>query len=308
MPATNCTANTSRRHRYAFSASGSTSLANRFAPISFSMKSTTNLAKDEGNNGLLHSRNEDYVIDKTAVSGSVSFNVRPLDMTWCLPLILGTSFTGNAIKAGAQCPFFRVGHVDDVLATLYTYVDCSVAKATFSSSDAQGGLLQLAMDIEACQSNQGAAAGFPALNLPTQPVLSHSFSTLTVNGIVRRMKDVQVVIDNQLLTDGYYNSRHRGDNPSDGQMIQLIHTSPFDSADELAYTNLTGSVSASLAYTNGPVSVTFDFPSLRFIAPEPEVGGRGSRVMNQYTWEACLATAADPATATPLTITVDSVI
>jgi hypothetical protein len=69
MPANNCTANVSRRHRYAFSNSAGTTLANRIAALSFGLRSTTNYAKDEGVNGLLHSRNEDYVIDKTAVSG-----------------------------------------------------------------------------------------------------------------------------------------------------------------------------------------------------------------------------------------------
>lgn len=309
MPANNCTANVSRRHQYAFSASAGTTLAHRIAALGFGMRSTTNYAKDEGVNGLLWSRNEDYAIDKTAVAGPVSFNVRPADMRWCLPLILGTAFSGNDILAGAQCPFFRVGHLDSVQNIMYTYTDCSVAKATFSSSDAQGGLLQLAMDIEASQSTQTAGGGWPVLSLATQQPLIHSTSSLTVNGAAaRRMKDVSVVIDNQLLTDGYYNAQFRGDSPSDGQMIQLTYTSPFDEASDLALTNLTNSVAATLVYISGTTSMTFTFPALRFIAPEPEVGGRGSRVMNTYTFEACLAAGADPATASPLTITLDDTV
>ena len=309
MPATNCTANVSRRHRFAFSSSGASVLSNRIAPLGFSMKSATSYAKDEGMNSGPWIRNEGFVIDKTAVAGSVSWNVRPAEMRWALPLILGGSFTADTIKAQPQCPFFRIGHLDEVVSRLYTYVDCSVSKATFSSNDAAGGLLQVALDIEACQSTQGLASTWPAgLTLSSQQPLVHSTSTLTLNGVARRMKDVQVVIDNQLITDGYFNSRYRGDNPSDGQMIQLVHTSPFDDADDLALTNLTGSVSATLVYTAGTTSLTFQFPALRYIAPEPEISGRGSRVTNQYTWEAALATGADPSTDSPLTITLDDVL
>jgi hypothetical protein len=305
MPANNCTANTTRRHQFAFSSSGSTTLVNRVAALSFGLKSNTNYAKDEGVSGLLWNRNEDFVIDKTEVSGPVSFNVRPADARWFLPLILGTAFATNVIKAGAQCPFFRVGHLDSIQNIMYTYIDCSVAKATFSSSDAAGGLLQLALDIIACQSTQGVGSGWPTMSLQSQQPLAHSSSTLTLNGQATRIKDAQVVIDNQLITDGFFNSRYRGDNPSDGQLIQLTHTSPWDSASDQALTNLTGSVSATLVYSAPTMSITFDFPALRAIPAEPEVGGKGSRVTNQITWEACLATGADPATASPLTITLD---
>lgn len=308
MPANNATANTSRRHQFAFSSSGATTLANRISALNFGLKSNTNYAKDEGVSGLLHSRNEDFVIDKTEISGPVSFNVRAADMRWCLPLILGTTFATNTIRAGAQAPFFRVGHLDSIQNIMYTYIDCSVAKATFSSSDAMGGLLQLAMDIVACQSTQSSGGTWPTMNLGVQQPMVHSTSTLTLNGVATRIKDVQVVIDNQLLTDGFYNSRYRGDNPSDGQLIQLIHTSPWDGVSDQALTNLTGSVSATLVYTAGTTSLTFDFPALRAIPAEPEVGGKGSRVTNQITWEACLATGADPATASPLTITLDDVV
>ncbi len=309
MPANNCTGNVSRRHKFAFSSSGSATLANRIAPLGFSMKSSTSYAKDEGITGSPWIRNESFVIDKTAVSGSVSWNVRAAEMRWALPLILGGSFTADTIKAQPQCPFFRIGHLDEVIGKLFTYIDCSVSKATFSSSDAAGGMLQLAMDIEACQSSQGLSSLWPSgLTLSSQQPMVHSTSTLTLNGVARRIKDVQVVIDNQLMTDGYFNSRYRGDNPSDGQSIQLVHTSPFDDADDLALTNLTGSVSATLLYTAGTTSMTFQFPALRYIAPEPEIGGRGSRITNQYTWEAALANGADVATDSPLTITLDDVV
>jgi hypothetical protein len=305
MPATNCTANTPRLHQYAFSASGGTTFATRIAALNFGLKSTTNYAKDEGNNGTLWSRNEDFVIDKTAVAGPVSFNPRPNQLRAILPLILGGTFATNTIKVAPTCPFYRVGHLDNsTIAQVYSYIDCVTSKATFSSSSAQGGMLNLAMDIEACQSSRAAVGTWPTLTLSTQQPFVHSQSALTVNGVVQRISDASIVIDNQLIVDEFYNSRYRGDMPQDGQMIQLTHTSPFDTADDLAMLDLTGAVAGSMVYTAGPFSLTFTFPALRLIPSEPDIGGRGQRVTNSYTWEAVLADGAD-STAAPLTVTLD---
>ena len=304
MPANNCLSNTPRRHQYAFSNTAGSTYVNRVAASNFGMKTTKTYAKDTGNNGTLWSRDEDYVRDRTAIAGNVAFAPRASDMRWALPLILGTAFTGNAIKAGAQCPFFKVGHLDSVIDIVYNYIDCATSKATFSSSDSQGGTLGLSWDIETATSSQSASSGWPVLTLATQQPFVHAQSVVNVNGVVKRVKDVSIVIDNQLQTDNYFNSLTRGDFPSDGQLIQLTHTSPFDDADDLALTNLSASVTGSVVYTNGALSLTFTFPCLRYIGMEPDVGARGSRVVNQYTWEACLAAAAT-STDSPLTITLD---
>jgi hypothetical protein len=301
----NCTANTPRRHQYAFSAAGGTTFTTRFAALNFGLKATTNLAKDEGNNGKLWSRDEDFVIDKTAIAGPVSFNPRPNQLRAILPLITGGTFSTNTIKTAPSCAFYRVGHLDDsTISQVYSYIDCVTSKTTFSSSSAQGGLLNVAMDIEACTNSRGAVGTWPTLSLSTQQPFVHSSSTLTVDGNAHRMSDASIIIDNQLIIDQYFNSRYRSDMPQDGQMIQLTHTSPFDSADDLALLDLTGSVAASLVYTAGTMSVTFSFPALRLIPSEPDIGGRGQRVMNSYTWDAVLEAAADD-TKCPLTITLD---
>lgn len=301
---TNCTANTPRRHQYAFTAAGSTTYTTRIAALNFGLKATTNYAKDEGNNGRLWSRDEDFVIDKTAVAGPVSFNPRPNQLRTILPLILGGSFSSNVIKASALCPFYRVGHLDSTVEQVYNYIDCITSKATFSSSSAQGGMLNLAMDVEACQNSRGAVGTWPTLALSTQQPFVHSQSTLTINSVDYRVSDASVVIDNQLIVDQYFNSRYRTDMPQDGQMIQLTHTSPFDNSDDLELLDLTGSVSGSLVYTAGTMSVTFTFPALRLIPSEPDIGGRGQRVTNSYTWEAVLEAGSDD-TDCPLTITLD---
>lgn len=301
----NCLANTPRRHQFGFSDSAGSTIVNRIAASNFTLKTTSTYAKDNGNNGTLWSRDEDYVKDRTAVGGNVAFIPRPSDMRWALPLILGTAFATNTIKAGPQCPFFRVGHLDSVIDIVYNYVSCATSKATFSSSDAAGGLLNLSWDIETGTSNQAASGTWPVMTLATQQPFVHAMSVLTVNSVARRIKDVQVVIDNQLMTDQWFNSYARGDFPSDGQMIQLIHTTPHDLAADLTLANLTGSTTASLVFTNGALSLTFTFPCLRFLPSEPEVGARGSRVTNQYTWEACLVAGGDPAVDSPLSITLD---
>jgi Phage tail tube protein len=177
-----------------------------------------------------------------------------------------------------------------------------------SSSDSTGGTLQVSIDVEAASSNKSASSGWPALTLATQQPFVHSHSVLIINGVARRIKDCSVSIDNKLLVDEFYNSRSRGDFPSDGQLITLTHSTPFDTADDVALTNLTAGVAGSLVYTNGTVSLTFTFPNLRYLAPEPEIGQRGSRVMNTYTWIAGLAPGGDPVVNPPLTCVLDDTI
>ncbi len=53
MTATNCTANVSRKHLYAYSASGGTTLANRIAALGFNVIPRETTIKAQGVNGLI---------------------------------------------------------------------------------------------------------------------------------------------------------------------------------------------------------------------------------------------------------------
>jgi hypothetical protein len=308
MAATNCTANVPRRHQYAFSTSGQTALSKRVSATNWGLKSTTTPSVDNGNTGLLWTRADDYVIDRTKVSGQVVLNPRPADLLWMLPIITGGTFSGAAIKPAPTCPFFRCGRYDATpgINSVFTYVDCVTSKAVFSSSDAAGSLLQLAWDIESKQMARSAANTWPTgMTFDTTQPFVHAGSVLNLAGNEHRIKDISITIDNMLMVDEFYNSRYREDFPQDGQKFTLAHTSPFDLSTDLALLDVVTSVSAQVTYTNGNTSIVFDFPALRAYPTEPAVGNRGSRVTNQITWEACLATGAG-ANDTPVTITVDA--
>ena len=302
---TNCTANVPRQSLCAFSVAGSTTLSKLVSFRNFGLRSVTSYAKDDGNNGTLWSNTQDYQVDKTVVNGNIDLVPRPNDLRWLLPLISGGTFSTNDIKPAPSCPFFRVGRNDRILSKQFVYQNCVVGNATLASNDATNGLLTLSMNIEASQMVRSSNSGWPAgMSLSTQQPFVHGQSVLTLNGVTRRIKDVSVNFDNQLMTDEFYNSRYRSDFPQDGQLITLTHTSPFDTADEEALLDLTTGVSATLVYTSGGMSLTFTFPCLRAIPAEPAIGGRGSRVTNQITWEACVDSAGSPSDA-PLLITLD---
>lgn len=302
---TNCTANVPRKSLVAFSVAGSTTLSKLVTFRNFGLRSVTSYAKDDGSNGTLWSNTQDYQIDKTVVNGPIDLVPRPNDLRWLLPLITGGTFSTNDIKPAPSCPFFRVGRNDTILSKQFVYQDCVVGNATLSSNDGTNGLLALSMNIEAAQMARSSNSGWPSgMSLSTQQPFVHRQSVLTLNSVARRIKDVSVTFDNQLMTDEFYNSRYRTDFPQDGQLITLTHTSPFDTADEEALLDLTAGVSATLVYTSGGMSLTFTFPCLRAIPAEPGVGARGSRVTNQITWEACVDSAGTPSDA-PLLITLD---
>ncbi len=95
--------------------------------------------------------------------------------------------------------------------------------------------------------------------------------------------------------------------PSDGQKITLTHTSPFDDSVDEGLLDTATSVAATIVYTSGPYSLTFYFPALRGIPSEPDIGGKGSRVLNQCVWEATRKAGASPADS-PLLITLDDTV
>lgn len=309
MAATNCTANVSRKHVYAYSNSGNTTLANRIAALSFGLVPSESNIKAQGVNGLIFSKAEDYVADKIACSGPVNFEVRPNHLRWFLPLVFGTAFSSNIIKLGPSCPFFRVGHLDNQLEDVTTFVDCATSRLTFQSSSSGGGILTANHEIEASNYTTGNVASWPSgLTLSAQQPLVHNQSSLTINGNAVKFNDVQIVIDYGLMTDEYYNSQTREDFPSDGVNVQLIFTAKYDGANERALTNLAGAVAASLRYQNAAntMSAVFDFPALtQMTKTKPAIGGRGSRVVQQFTFEAHLAAGADEVTDTCLSVTLD---
>lgn len=309
MAATNCTANVSRKHVYAYSNSGNTTLANRIAALGFNIVPRETTIKAQGVNGLIFPKAEDYVTDKISAAGAVNFEVRPNHLRWFLPLVFGTAFSTNTILLGPSCPFFRVGHLDNQLEDVTTFIDCATSRLTFQSSSSGGGILTANHEVEASTYTTGNVATWPAgLNLSAQQPLVHSQSSLTVNGNPVIFNDVQIVIDYGLMTDEYYNSQIREDFPSDGVTVQLIFTAKYDGANERALTNLTGPVAASLRYQNpaNTLSATFNLPSVTQLErTKPGVGGRGSRVTQQFTFEAHLAAGANESTDSCLSVTLD---
>lgn len=305
MPANNNTANVARKQLYAFSVGGSTTLSKLVTMENFGLTTNPQYAKDEGSNGTLWSNDQDYQLSTVPASGPLDFVPRANDLRWLLPLIFGGAFSGNDLKPAPSSDFFRVGRFDRAINKVFTGIDCAVNSATLSSNDASNGLLRLNMQVEACQMSRGAAGTWPSgMSLSTQQPFVHHHSVLTLDGDVHRIKNVSVTCNNSLIVDEFYNSRFRGDFPSDGQVITLSHESPFDDANAEGWLDLVDSITASLVYTNGAMSLTFTFPALRALVGPPTVAGRGTRVRKQITWEAAVDSAGTPNDC-PVLITLD---
>lgn len=303
MPATNNTANTPRKQKYAFSVGGSTTLSKLVTMESFGIVTDPQLIEDTGSNGTLWANDQDFQLGNIPCGGPVDFVPRPNDLRWLLPLIFGGSFSGNDLKPAPSSAFFRVGRLDTCVDKLYTFIDCATNVSTLSSAD--GGALRLNMGIEACQMSRGASSGWPSgMSLSTIQPFVHSHSVVTIDGDVHRVKNTSITCDNKLILDEFYNSRTRGDFPSDGQVITLSHESPFDSAEAEGWLDIVDSVSASVVYTSGGLSLTFTFPALRALIGPPTVGARNTRIRKSITWKATVDSAGTPSDA-PVLITLD---
>ena len=171
-----------------------------------------------------------------------------------------------------------------------------------SASDSSP-LLRLENNVEAASRRLTDAVGGtvqPTLALSTEQPFVFCNATLTIGGTTFRMKEVTISGDNQLDTEGYFNSCDRVEIPSTFQTFTLSHSVPFDDANALGLLNTSANAVGQVVFTSGVYTMTIDFPSLFTRGIDPSISGR-ERVLLPIEWQAQY----NPAVAneTPITIT-----
>lgn len=203
------------------------------------------------------------------VEGSITLHVSPTMLDTLLPRILGGSEDADVFDLAETIPEFQV--MVDRVAKVFTYEGCRVNKATFRGSS--GGLLELVLDLIGKTESVGNAGTFPALTMPVDPPYVFHDGVLTVASTQRRFMEFEIVIDNALQAR-FANSATATDVSSADRIVTFRCKSPF-TADEVDLYNLPlAGAAASLTFTNGGYTTTFDFPALQFPDRSPVVAGR----------------------------------
>ncbi len=231
---------------------------------------TATHVQTEGIRGT-RSRIAETVVEGTySVGGSILMRPTPEQIDKLLPRILGGAESLDTFPLAETLPEFFL--TIDKVAKVYTYAGCKVARASFRS--AAGADLELSLEVEGKTEAEAAAGTFPSgLALSAVQPYVHHQAILTLGGTSYEMDNVEIVIDNQLITDRYFNSQTRTALPEGDRTITVSCDLPFSSTETSLYDMAIAGVAGSVVFTNGGKSLTFTFANLK--APAQPLGVRG---------------------------------
>lgn len=231
------------------------------------------------------------------VGGTISLEPNAVELALLMPWILGGTPSGTTYGLGEALTDRYV--VIDRVAKVFSYAGCKVDRATFRAS--QGEPLTLDLDIVGQTQSKANAGTFPAINIDTAGGGPFIFTDLSLSlaGTTYNAKDFELVIDNMLDKDRFFNSPTLTSVATTGRRIALRNTLPYGDAEALLGAGAAG-VAAVATFTNGTVSVAFTLPAVAYPHDDPTTPGR-SEIMLAIEGDAYHTGSTDS-----LTVTLDS--
>lgn len=291
MAGLNCVANTPINHQYGITNYGDINtdpFVTRFTAESFNLRQQVQTIKDEATGSPWDIIGTE-IESRNVVNGAITMAPRPDQMATLLQCMFGATPLSptDYQPTGNICDFFHIGHYDPVIDRIFRYNNSVTNTWALSASDSAP-LLRLEWNIEA-----GSRELIPALLGVAWPVLPLSivqpftfcYAQLNIDGVEQRMKEINISGNNNLDTEGYFNSCDRIEIPAQFQTFELACSLPFDGAIGLNRLTNTANVSAYAIFASGASTLRFDFPSL-FARPEdPSISGR-NRVLLPLQYKA----------------------
>jgi hypothetical protein len=204
------------------------------------------------------------------VAGQLHLQPTAVELSNLLPWILGGSPTGSGTVTyplADALPTARYITVDRG-PQVPTYNGCQVDRATFKGS--QGEPLDLILDIVGIDETLGASGSFPNLSIDvtTQPFIFTDLA-LVINGNTYNAKDIEVVIDNSIDKERFYNSQTLVSVQAMDRHVMLNTQLPYGVASA-AYGTGPGGVLATAIFTGPGTSVLeFSFVKVAFPRKSP---------------------------------------
>lgn len=196
-------------------------------------------------------------------TGSLTFQPNAVELSTLLPRILGGSASGTDYPLAETLPSFTL--VIDKVTKVFTFATCYVNRATFRSS--QGQPLEVQLDIEGLDESVGNAGTFPAisLNLTGGGPFMHSDVVIAVGGSNYSFRSFEMIVDNMLDTERFFNATSRASIPSRGRSITWRLDGPY--GDNSALYNLTVTGVAALATFTHSTATSLVFSSAKVCFP-----------------------------------------
>ena len=239
-----------------------------------------NLAVNEtfiDRNGLRGTRSrliEPMRVGLRRIEGQITLQPTAVELSYLLPWILGAAASGTTYALAETVPerYVTVDRSDGTDGKVFTYDGVKVNRATFRCS--QGELLTVVLDLVGKDETVANAGTFPSLTLDTTTApFTFSDCAISVGGTTYNSRDIEIVVDNRLDTERFFNSNTRTAIVAQDREISVNLNLGYGDA-EAAYNTGIGGVAVTATFTNSAVSCLFSFVKVLFPRRSPTIPGK----------------------------------
>jgi hypothetical protein len=229
-------------------------------------------------NGLRGTREHDITRVRAGnrrIGGPITMEPTAVEWAALLPWILGGTPSGTTYPLADSAPTGRYVVVDRG-AKVFSYNGCQVDRATIRGSE--GNALEVTLDVVGIDESVGNSGTFPSLSLDTTTgpfMFTDSSGAVSINSATTNIKNIEIVIDNQIDKGRFYNSQTLVTVQPMDRHITVAFDVPYGDSSAL-YNTGAGGVAVTATFTNGTVSIAFSFVKVTFPRESPTyVNGRG---------------------------------
>lgn len=236
----------------------------------------------EGIRGVRGRQSEIVAALPYVCNGALVTEPRTDELVYYLHALLGATPSGTTFGLADTLPTFGMD-VYKIVDT-YRYAGCKMNDGTFVSRSGQP--LRLTMNIEA--TSETGSLAFPNIgaSLSTRQPYMHHEAVLTLGGTPYTPSEIEISVNNALMTDRFLNALTRSELPETDRIVTLAVTLPFTSAEAALYAVAIGGISGSVVYTKAATSTTFTFGVLQTGTVGPGIPNRNGEVMRRITFRA----------------------
>lgn len=219
-----------------------------------------------------------------AVQGTIVMHPSPADLDAWLPRILGSTEVADTFNLGDTFNEFSVLVTRDQ--ENFEYTHCKVSRAEFRSQP--NGFLEMTLTLLGGEEYQAVATPTNGPSLSTAanayPYVFHDScgNVQLPSGTAREIFDLAISIDN-VMDARFVNCPTVTSITPQDRIVAVSCTTPFDASNEALHLQTDDKGPAFVKFTNGNMSLRFDFASLKGPDQSPVVGGKSEIVLrNDY--------------------------
>lgn len=258
----------------------------------FTVQKIGRILDTDGIRGTRSHRSDRTRTGPYTVSGQLVLPATRRALDVLLPMCLGGAESTDVFNVAETLT--ELQFMIDRVTKVQTYSGCKANRCTLRGT--QGGLLEIAIDIEGETESTGNAGTFPSLTLPEEKPYVFMDGALTLLGTARGFSSFEIVVDNQLVTDRFLNSTTRAELPEQDRIVSARFTLPYDADNADLHDQALAGAAGTLVFTNAEEAssvLTVALGTLQFPARTPVVNGKGETVL-ELEGQARSTVAGDP--------------